>query len=101
MKHYESIAAELKQIFATKPRAEWMQRLEREDVPFAPELGVQEIEHDAQVRHLGTIYALGKIKAPHRPAKIDGSREIDFRPPPRLGEHTDEILGELRKKGVL
>jgi formyl-CoA transferase len=23
---------------------------------------------------------------------VDGSREIDFKPPPGLGEHTDEVL---------
>src|SRR6266850_1025587 len=101
VKHYESIAVQLKEVFAKKTRAEWMARLEREDVPFAPELGVQEIEHDPQVKHLRTVYSLGKIKAPHRPAKVDGSREIDFRPPPGLGEHTGEILAELREKGAL
>jgi crotonobetainyl-CoA:carnitine CoA-transferase CaiB-like acyl-CoA transferase len=103
---YEKIAFELKKIFAARSRAEWMARLEREDVPFAPELGVQDLEKDAQVQHLGTIYELthqnhGKVRAQHRPAKVDGSREIDFRPPPDLGEHTEEILAELRKKGVL
>jgi len=106
VKHYEKIAFELKGIFATRTRAEWMARLEREDVPFAPELGVEDLEHDPQVKHLGTIYELthekhGRVRAQHRPAKVDGSREIDFRPPPDLGEHTEEILAELRKKGVL
>jgi crotonobetainyl-CoA:carnitine CoA-transferase CaiB-like acyl-CoA transferase len=105
-KHYESIAFELRDIFAQRPRAEWIERLEREDVPFAPELGVQDLEHDPQVKHLGTIYELthekhGRVRAQHRPAKVDGSREIDFRPPPDLGEHTAEMLAELRRKGVL
>jgi crotonobetainyl-CoA:carnitine CoA-transferase CaiB-like acyl-CoA transferase len=103
---YERIAAELKAIFATRTREEWMQRLEGKDVPFAPELGVQDIEHDPQVVHLGTLYKsihkkYGEVRAPHRPARVDGSREIDFRPPPELGEHTDEILAELRQKGAL
>jgi len=101
VKHYEAIAAQLKDTFRTKTRAEWMTRLEREDVPFAPELGVEDIEHDPQVKHLGTIYEVAGVRTPHRPARVDGSREIDFRRPPRLGEHTEEVLAELRKKGVL
>jgi crotonobetainyl-CoA:carnitine CoA-transferase CaiB-like acyl-CoA transferase len=106
VKHYEEIAFQLKDIFKARTRADWIARLEREDVPFAPELGVQDIEHDAQVKHLRTVYDLehpkhGRIRAPHRPARIDGSREIDFRAPPDLGEHTGEILAELRQKGVL
>jgi crotonobetainyl-CoA:carnitine CoA-transferase CaiB-like acyl-CoA transferase len=103
---YEKIAFELKKIFATRERAEWMELLEREDIPFAPELGVEDLENDPQVKHLQTLYEVehrrhGKVRTQHRPAKIDGSREIDFRPPPDLGEHTEEILAELRQKGVL
>ena len=105
-REYETIAFELKKIFATRTRAEWMERLEREDVPFAPELGVQDLENDPQVRHLGTFYSIphekhGKVRAQHRPARVDGSREIDFRAPPDLGEHTGEVLAELKTKGLL
>jgi crotonobetainyl-CoA:carnitine CoA-transferase CaiB-like acyl-CoA transferase len=103
---YEKIALELKEIFARRERAEWIKLLEREDVPFAPELGVEDLENDPQVRHLGTFYELehprhGVVRAQHRPARVDASREIDFRPPPDLGQHTEEILAELREKGAL
>ena len=97
--HYEKLAFQLKQIFAQKTRAEWSECLEREDVPFAPELGLQDLEHDPQIRHLGTFYVTGHpnhgtVRAQHRPVYVDGSRNIDFRPPPDLGEHTDEVLLE-------
>jgi len=97
--HYEKIAFELKPIFAQRTRAEWSERLEREDAPYAPELGLADLEHDPQIRHLGTFYETehpvhGRVRAQHRPAHVDGSREIDFRPPPDLGEHTDEVLTE-------
>ena len=37
---------------------------------------------------------MGPINSMHRPYRVDGSREIDFRPPPTLGEHTEEVLQE-------
>ena len=92
---YDEIAKELSAVFRTKTRAEWVRRLEAADVPFAPEVGVDELEADPQVRHLGTFYEVGGTKAQHRPVRIDGSREIDFRAPPALGEHTEEVLREI------
>ena len=37
----------------------------------------------------------GPVRGVRRPVRYDGNREIDTRPPPALGEHTDEVLEEL------
>jgi crotonobetainyl-CoA:carnitine CoA-transferase CaiB-like acyl-CoA transferase len=98
--NYETLAAELSAIFRMRDRDEWVSRLERAVVPFGPENELQDLESDPQIRHLDVFYEVeharyGKVKAPHRPVRIDGSRDIDFRPPPDLGEHTDEVLHEI------
>jgi len=97
---YEAIGRELAAIFATRPREEWLERLAQHDVPFAPERRLNELDEDPQVRHLDLFYELehpvaGTIRSVHRAIRCDGSREIDFRPPPTLGEHTREVLAGL------
>ena len=97
---YEAIGRELAAIFATRPREEWLERLAQHDVPFAPERRLNELDEDPQVRHLDLFYELdhpvaGSVRSVHRAIRCDGSREIDFRPPPTLGEHTREVLAGL------
>jgi len=97
---YEAIGSELAAIFATRPREEWLERLAQHDVPFAPERRLNELDEDPQVRHLDLFYELdhpaaGPVRSVHRAIRCDGSREIDFRPPPTLGEHTREVLAGL------
>lgn len=99
IRDYELIANELNAVFHTRTRDEWTPILEAAGFPFAPEHEVNDLEHDPHIKHLGVFYetehpTYGKVKGPHRPQLVDGSREIDFRPPPALGEHTDEVLRE-------
>jgi crotonobetainyl-CoA:carnitine CoA-transferase CaiB-like acyl-CoA transferase len=98
--NYAAIARELAAAFATRPRDEWLERLAQHDVPFAPERHLGELEDDPQAQHLGLFYdleqpAAGRVRSVHRAIHCDGSREIDFRPPPTLGEHTREVLDTL------
>ncbi len=100
IRHYEELAGELSEIFRGKDRDEWIGRLEKAQVPFAPENELQDLEQDPQVKHLDIFYELehpkyGKLTAPRRPQWVDRSRDIDFRPPPALGEHTEEVLQEI------
>lgn len=99
---YETIATRLNEVFATRPRAEWLSLLDRHDIPFAAENTLEELESDPQVAHLGLFGQAehpvhGSVRMPLRPVRADGSREITLRPPPELGEHTEEVL---RSAGV-
>jgi crotonobetainyl-CoA:carnitine CoA-transferase CaiB-like acyl-CoA transferase len=80
--------------------AAWLSVLDAADVPCGPVndvLPAIESEQaraggmDASIEHpiLGTIRQVGS------PIKLDGSAASPRRPPPLLGEHTDEILREL------
>jgi crotonobetainyl-CoA:carnitine CoA-transferase CaiB-like acyl-CoA transferase len=100
IKNYGALTDVLADIIAGKPRAHWMQVLERNDVPFAPIHDLAEVLDDPQVRHLGTFYQQrhpteGEITAIHRPVLIDGERAERALPAPTLAEHTDAVLTEL------
>ena len=95
IENYTALRAELGKTFATRPRAEWTQRLEAEDVPYAPVHNVDEVIDDEQVRHLGTFYQQqhpkeGEIWGINPPVFIDGERPGPMRPPPVLGEHSEQ-----------
>ena len=97
---YEAIGNELSKVFLTRTRDEWIPLLEENDVPFAPEHLLAELENDPQVRHLGTFNEMhdplhGKVRGINRAVRFDGDNDSAFLPPPQPGEHTDEILGEL------
>lgn len=99
-KHYEELHAELASIIATKTRAEWLGRLEENDVPAGPLYNMAEVLADPQIQHLGLIDEVRHPKVGTLrlvgPAinYADLPRErVD--PPPLLGEHTMSILSEL------
>jgi crotonobetainyl-CoA:carnitine CoA-transferase CaiB-like acyl-CoA transferase len=113
---YEEIARDLAEVFRTRTRSEWEKALLEHDVPFAPERKINELFDDPQVHHLDLLWKAkhpvhGEVKAMRRPVRFDGQRDALLRPPPDLGEHTEEVLreigitadrtAELRKKRVI
>lgn len=97
VERYAELAADLAGLFAIKPRAHWLPRLEANDVPFAPERRLEDLPDDPQVLHQDVFYSIehpteGTVRAAHRPVRFDGDHRSDFLPPPTLGEHTREVL---------
>lgn len=97
---YANLTKALAAVFETRPSPYWMERLQEQEVPFAPVYGTDEVLEDPQVRHLGSIYEIAEagaepLKAIRRPVRYDGEGGPDASPAPRLGQHTRSVLAEV------
>ncbi len=84
-------------ILKTRTRDEWLEMLNAEAIPCAPINTMDEVFRDPQVLHRDMLVevehpAAGKIKMVGIPIKYSETKASIYRPPPLLGEHTDEIL---------
>jgi crotonobetainyl-CoA:carnitine CoA-transferase CaiB-like acyl-CoA transferase len=94
----DEVVTELEELFATRTRARWMERFGDADVCVAPVNDLSETFADEQVLHREMVVdAELPDGTPWRhlatPTKLAGAPGDALRlPPPRLGEHTDEVL---------
>jgi len=77
-----------------------VERLIAGDVLTAPIQEIPEVARDPQIRHNGMIVrvdhpTLGALDVTGVPIKLHGTPGAVRLPPPLLGQHTEEILGEL------
>jgi crotonobetainyl-CoA:carnitine CoA-transferase CaiB-like acyl-CoA transferase len=98
--NYEALESTLAPVFLTRSRAEWLQRLEANDVPVVPLYNVAEVLMDPQVRHLDLVEELahpqaGKLQFVRAPVRYDRLTKEQSMPPPLLGEQTVSILTQL------
>ena len=85
------------EILLGKTTAEWLQRLDAEEVPCAPVLTRPEViaQEQVQVNNLIVEYdhpGLGRVRQPRPAAQFDGTPPATAPIAPMLSEHGREIL---------
>src|SRR5262244_535302 len=99
-KNRKALNAELEKAMASKTSAEWVELLNAKGVPSGPILNIKETFENEQVQHLGLAvpvkhHALGEMPLQRPPATLSRTPASVRTAAPDIGEHTDEILGEL------
>jgi crotonobetainyl-CoA:carnitine CoA-transferase CaiB-like acyl-CoA transferase len=99
-RNYEALERELSSVIATRTRAEWLKRLEKNDVPAWALYNIAEVLEDEQVKHLNMIEEVkhrkaGKLRFVGSSVKYSNLSRASGLPPPLLGEQTKKILSEL------
>jgi crotonobetainyl-CoA:carnitine CoA-transferase CaiB-like acyl-CoA transferase len=88
------------EIIKKRPTAEWLQRLDANDVPSAPVLRRNEVIANEQVLARELIVELdhpeiGLVRQPKPAARFDRTPARIQGPAPRIGEHSAAILAEF------
>ena len=91
---------ELEKATVHKTSAEWVEILNKAGVPCGPILNVKEVFEDEQIRHLKlatkiTHPRLGEQEVQNLPVTLSRTPGQVVTASPDLGEHTDQVLGEL------
>ena len=79
----------------SKPASEWFEALEKAGIPAGPINSVSQALSDVQAQHRAMVRMIAGTPVVGSPVRIDGERADSDLPPPRLGEHTAEVLQEL------
>ena len=91
---------ELEKATVSKTSAEWVEILNKAGVPCGPILNVKEVFEDEQIRHLKLATKihhprLGEQEVQNLPVTLSRTPGKVVSASPDLGEHTDQVLGEL------
>lgn len=115
--NYDALRAELAPLVRSRTVAAWLELLESAGIPCGRVRTVAEALESEQVRARGLLLevdhpTLGRRRWVGSPVSLAGLDRGSLRPPPLLGQHTEEVLAErlglgprdvqaLREDGVL
>jgi crotonobetainyl-CoA:carnitine CoA-transferase CaiB-like acyl-CoA transferase len=97
--HRDELVGQLARRFAEEDVDTWLERLAAAGVPAARVNDVGRVAEHEQTLALGLLQPLPHPDAPELvevapPLSVDGERLLHRSPPPRLGEHSAEVLAE-------
>lgn len=100
--HKAELQALFRQAFASNTRAHWLARLEAQDLLCAPVRDLREALTDPQTLH-NQVFLEGQgegqpLRFIGSPIQMSAAPVALRRAPPRLGQHTDEVLAQAREK---
>jgi alpha-methylacyl-CoA racemase len=82
------------EVFATRTRDEWVQAMTGFDACFSPVLNLHEAPQHPQLRDRGSFIQFDQALHPAPAPRFERTPGNLRRPPPRVGQHTLEVLGE-------
>lgn len=98
MHHIASLLQTVGEIVATQSTNHWLDLCRRHEIPCSPVNRLEDLEADPHLRAVDFFQTshvdLGRFRFPRFPVQLGGDRAA-LQLPPRLGEHTAEILNSL------
>ena len=101
IQNIDALYGVVSQHMRTRTSAEWMKVLTAHDIPVMPMMKLDDLLTDP---HLAATQGWldiehpfeGRLRQLRPPVRMSGTPTGLWRPAPRLGEHTEEVLSELR-----
>ena len=91
----DAIVGQVAEIIKTRPAAQWLEQLEKAGIPAGPINRISQALADVQAQHRGMVRTIAGTPLVGSPVRLDDARDDSPLPPPKLGEHTGEVLGLL------
>ena len=99
LRHIEGLYAEVAKVAVTRTNTEWLAELDRRNIPAMTVNSLESLLHDPHLEAVGFWQLVehpteGPLRLPGLPATYGKTPGGIRRLPPRLGEHSEEILRE-------
>ena len=100
VEHRQALLDILAKVFATQPRDYWVEQIQAAGLPAGPVRTLSKAMESPEVINSGLLQMLnhptaGDIRLMRSPIKLANTEDKPDKPPPLLGQHTDEVLRDV------